>query len=379
MAAMAEPFSLQPTAGPQHFQPQHEQAAQLAQLTARNQELEAQVQALSQSERRYQAMLLAVPDHIMRISRAGIYLDFIKAKHIGVLLDVSSRIGRSVREVLPSALAAQYLTAIDQAIATQQPQTFEYELVVAGKPAEYEARVVHSGPDEALLLVRDISTRKAMERALRSEQERSEQLLHSILPRAISDRLKAAPGAIADGFEDVTVLFADLVGFTQMSSLVSPAHVVALLNQVFSRFDALSEKYGLEKIKTIGDAYMVAGGIPLPHPHHTEVVCNMALEMIQVVADIAQLEQRELAVRIGINAGPVVAGIIGTRKFSYDLWGDTVNIASRMESHGLPAHIQVTQAVHDRAGTSFVFEPRAKIVLKGRGEMQTYWLVKKTG
>ncbi|HPH25510.1 MAG TPA: adenylate/guanylate cyclase domain-containing protein, partial [Pseudomonadota bacterium] len=293
--------------------------------------------------------------------------------------DVSSRIGRSVREVLPSALAAQYLAAIDQAIATQQPQTFEYELVVAGKPAEYEARVVHSGPDEALLLVRDISTRKAMERALRSEQERSEQLLHSILPRAISDRLKAAPGAIADGFEDVTVLFADLVGFTQMSSLVSPAHVVALLNQVFSRFDALSEKYGLEKIKTIGDAYMVAGGIPLPHPHHTEVVCNMALEMIQVVADIAQLEQRELAVRIGINAGPVVAGIIGTRKFSYDLWGDTVNIASRMESHGLPAHIQVTQAVHDRAGTSFVFEPRAKIVLKGRGEMQTYWLVKKTG
>jgi class 3 adenylate cyclase/CheY-like chemotaxis protein len=212
-------------------------------------------------------------------------------------------------------------------------------------------------------------------RRLLEEQGKSERLLLNILPRPIAERLKQSEGVIADNFPDVTVLFADIVDFTKLSARVPPADVVAMLNEVFSKFDQLAEKHGLEKIKTIGDAYMVVGGLPTPRPDHAEAVADMALDMRGAVAGQHRATGGLLTVRIGIHTGPVIAGVIGTKKFIYDLWGDTVNIASRMESLGAPASIQVTAATYERLRGRYVFEGRGTVQVKGKGEMVTYQLV----
>ena len=213
------------------------------------------------------------------------------------------------------------------------------------------------------------------------EQVKSERLLLNILPAPIAARLKQSqeqlvqPGApIADGFSDVTVLFADIVGFTELSSRVAPETMVGLLNQIFSRFDQLAEEHGLEKIKTIGDAYMVVGGLPKPRADHAIAIAAMALDMQQAINQFNQTAQQAFEIRIGINTGPVVAGVIGIKKFIYDLWGDTVNIASRMESHGVAGGIQVTTATYDCLKQDYYFEPRGAIAIKGRGPMETHWL-----
>ncbi len=173
----------------------------------------------------------------------------------------------------------------------------------------------------------------------------------------------------------MTILFADIVKFTELSSQVSPEELVSLLNEIFSAFDRLTERYGLEKIKTIGDAYMVAGGIPNTRPDHAEAVANMALDMRLEIAEFNKRNNCNCNIRIGINTGPVVAGVIGTKKFIYDLWGDTVNVASRMESHGMPGAIQVTADTYEMLRDRFEFEPRGKITIKGKGEMMTYLLI----
>ncbi|MGK7890968.1 MAG: VanZ family protein [Leptolyngbyaceae cyanobacterium] len=209
---------------------------------------------------------------------------------------------------------------------------------------------------------------------LGTEKEKSEQLLLNILPEPIAQRLKESPNSIADGFPEVTILFADIVGFTTLSAQLPPAEVVDLLNQIFSEFDALTDRYHLEKIKTIGDSYMVAGGLPSPRPDHTEAIANLSLDMVHQLQTINQSLSNPLSMRIGIHTGPVVAGVIGTKKFIYDLWGDTVNLASRMESHGQPGTIQVSQAVRDRLQATHILEPRGIIDIKGKGEMATYWL-----
>jgi class 3 adenylate cyclase len=191
-----------------------------------------------------------------------------------------------------------------------------------------------------LVLGEAVRSRQALDREHRlllAEEERSERLLLNVLPAPIAERLKQGEGVIADAFPEVTVLFADLVDFTRRSQQVSPAQVVATLNELFSAFDRLAQRHGLEKIKTIGDAYMVAGGLPNPRPDHAQAVAEMALAMQEEVAGRADPSGQPLQVRIGIDTGPVEAGVIGTSKFSYDLWGDTVNTASRMESHGSPA------------------------------------------
>ncbi|MEG3925579.1 MULTISPECIES: adenylate/guanylate cyclase domain-containing protein [unclassified Microcoleus] len=222
--------------------------------------------------------------------------------------------------------------------------------------------------------VQDITTRKQAEAALRLEQEKSDRLLLNVLPQAIADRLKQDQSIIADTFSEVTVLFADIVGFTQISSQISPPELVSLLNDIFSTFDRLAEKHGLEKIKTIGDAYMVVGGLPMPRSDHAEAIAQMALDMQQAIIDFSNTHNQDFSIRIGINTGPVVAGVIGIKKFIYDLWGDTVNTASRMESHGLPGCIQVTSAIYDILQDKYVFESRGAIEVKGKGEMNTYFL-----
>ncbi|MBT9316468.1 adenylate/guanylate cyclase domain-containing protein [Leptothoe spongobia] len=213
--------------------------------------------------------------------------------------------------------------------------------------------------------------------ALRVEQEKSEQLLLNILPQEIASRLKQSPGTIADNFQEVTVLFADIVGFTQLSSNIGPSETVEFLNAVFSLFDDLSDYYGLEKIKTIGDAYMVAGGLPNPRMDHLDATADMALAMQKQVADLKNSNFKSVSLRIGIHSGPVVAGVIGTKKFIYDLWGDTVNIASRMESHGEARHIQVTETVYQALKHRYNFEERGMTAVKGKGKMMTYWLLEK--
>jgi adenylate cyclase len=214
-------------------------------------------------------------------------------------------------------------------------------------------------------------------RALALEQERSERLLLNVLPASIAARLKQTQGVIADAFPDATVLFADIVDFTPRSQQLGPAQVVAVLNELFSVFDQLARQRGLEKIKTIGDAYMVAGGLPDPRPDHVEAVAEMALAMREEVARRSDPSGRPLQVRIGIDTGPVVAGVIGTSKFSYDLWGDTVNTASRMESDGVAGCIQVTARTWKRLRDGYRFERRGSIHIKGKGEMVTYFLVAK--
>jgi class 3 adenylate cyclase len=199
-------------------------------------------------------------------------------------------------------------------------------------------------------------------------------LLLNILPKPIAARLKRGQKTIADSYDEVTVLFADIVDFTTMSAAASPVAVVDKLNEVFSEFDTLAARYGLEKIKTIGDAYMVAGGLPVPRPDHVAAVVAFAVEMLEVVGRHRSWTGDPIRLRVGINTGPVVAGVIGHQKFIYDLWGDAVNVASRMESNGMASQIQVTAAVKERLDGRYALEERSPIYIKGKGEMVTYLL-----
>jgi guanylate cyclase len=220
-----------------------------------------------------------------------------------------------------------------------------------------------------------VEQRERAHRALEAERERSERLLLNVLPGPIAERLKFGTGVIADQYDTVSVLFADLVGFTERSLGMAAEELVDLLDQIFSAFDRLADAERVEKIKTIGDAYMVAGGLPEPRPDHLDAVARMALAMRDEVAAIAERTGLGwLAVRIGIDTGPVVAGVIGRRKFIYDLWGDTVNTASRMESHGLPGEIQVTDRVAAALGDGFALRPRGPSDVKGKGTMTTFLL-----
>ncbi|MFL6417124.1 MAG: adenylate/guanylate cyclase domain-containing protein [Bryobacteraceae bacterium] len=202
----------------------------------------------------------------------------------------------------------------------------------------------------------------------------NENLLLNILPGPIADRLKSGETTIADHYSEVTVLFADIVGFTTMSQNREPTEIVALLNGLFTRFDAIASKHGIEKIKTIGDAYMAVAGLPNPERNHSKRMVDMALEMLEAVEHYGTQVGIPLAIRIGINAGPVAAGVIGTSKFIYDLWGDTVNMASRMESTGVPGAIQVTRAIYEKLEGDYTFQSRGLIQVKGKGSYET-WLV----
>ncbi len=224
-------------------------------------------------------------------------------------------------------------------------------------------------------IVQDITERKLSEQALKAEQEKSENLLLNILPKAIVQQLKMGNNAIASRSDNVTILFADIVDFTTLSTRVSPHELVNMLNEIFSSFDMLADRLGLEKIKTIGDAYMVVGGLPTSRPDHAEAIAEMALAMRKAIANFKRDDDVAFRLRIGINTGAVVAGVIGIRKFIYDLWGDAVNIASRMESHGLADGIQVTESSYELLKDKYDFWHRGKIFIKGRGEMDTYMLL----
>jgi class 3 adenylate cyclase len=219
---------------------------------------------------------------------------------------------------------------------------------------------------------------RARERALVElgvERAKSERLLLNVLPASVASRLKESDEVIADGFGAATVLFADIVGFTPLAQELAPADAVVLLDRVFAGWDGLAARYGVEKIKTIGDAYMVAAGLPSEREDHAEAIADMALEMGNEAERCAGQSGRQLEVRIGIDTGPVVAGVIGRAKFTYDLWGDTVNTASRMESHGVPGAIQVTERTYERLRERYDLRRRGTIEVKGKGPMTTYLLL----
>jgi adenylate cyclase len=215
---------------------------------------------------------------------------------------------------------------------------------------------------------------QAFVQQIQAEQEKSERLLLNILPKPIAERLKQGHSTIAESFPEVTVLFADLVDFTALAARTPPAELIRLLNEVFSAFDDLVEHHGLEKIKTIGDSYMVAGGLPIPRDDHAEVMAELALDMQAEIARINHGKREPLAIRIGMHSGSVIAGVIGTKKFIYDLWGDTVNTASRMETYGVSGCIHASAAVYERLQELYLFENRGMIEVKGKGAMTTYLL-----
>ena len=222
---------------------------------------------------------------------------------------------------------------------------FERDLVIAGKSRELEA-----------------------------EKTKTDTLLRNVLPASVASELLARPGTMAEEVQDTTVLFADLVGFTPLAARLSAAEVVRHLNEIFLRFDALAERHGIEKVKTIGDAYMAVGGLPVPQDDHAERSVRLGLDMVAATREYAQQSGLPLALRVGVHSGPVVAGVIGRTRLSYDLWGDTVNVASRMEQHGLPDTVQVSEATWSLVADSFVGTPRGDVNLRGRGEVRA-WIV----
>jgi class 3 adenylate cyclase len=262
-----------------------------------------------------------------------------------------------------------------------------------------------SSLSELLSLGMEAQERRRAEDDLKVEKMRSERLLLNVLPKAIAERLKSSPiytptsipikstseiftnstlsklkpsgTIVADTFEEVTVLFGDIVSFTEFASSVSANELVHMLNEIFSEFDRLVDFYGLEKIKTIGDSYMAVGGLPVPRSDHAEAVASMALDMQQSISKFIRPDGSPFNLRIGIHTGQAVAGVIGKKKFIYDLWGDTVNIASRMESHGMAGCIQVTEVTYQVLKDKFQFAPQKKIEIKGKGEMITYFLIGK--
>jgi class 3 adenylate cyclase len=242
-------------------------------------------------------------------------------------------------------------------------------------------RVNFSGDDELSYLAGQInqmlSELEISAKDLAIQQEKAERLLKNILPEDIVSQLKDNYQTIANSFGEVTILFADIVGFTQISAQITPDQLVSLLNSIFSEFDLLTDQLGLEKIKTIGDAYMVVGGLPIPRTDHAEAIADFALEMQKIIGKFYQATGEQLEIRIGINTGPAVAGVIGLRKFVYDLWGDAVNTASRMESSGLPGKIQVSADTYEKLKGKYYLEKRGLIEVKGKGQMETFWLINK--
>ncbi len=247
-------------------------------------------------------------------------------------------------------------------------------------PAWFESTMVAlnvtvTGAVVFMLLVQFVRQREEALAELRVEQDRAETLLLNILPRSIADKLKADASTIADQFAAASILFADVVDFTPLSVRLQPAEVVGILDDLFTHFDMLAEHYDVEKIKTIGDCYMVAAGVPTPRADHARVMALMALDMRDAMRSEAAMGHLGLEIRIGINSGPVVAGVIGRKRFLYDLWGDAVNMASRMESHGTPGQIQVTQATYELLCDEFELERRGTVPIKGKGDVETWYLV----
>lgn len=271
-------------------------------------------------------------------------------------------------------IPAIMLTALDDANSTVRCLEAGAEDYV---PKPFNAVVLQARISASLEKKRLRDQERAYLIEIQNERAKSDRLLLNVLPKAIADRLKAGERTIVDSFIDATVVFADIAGFTQIAGRQSPQRTAQLLNEIFSNFDTIADQFKLEKIKTIGDAYMVVAGVPVVREDHAAACAAAAFEMLESMRAFNRRHNLNWAIRVGMNSGPVVAGIIGTRKFSYDLWGDTVNIASRMESHGQPGRIQVSESTRKLLKDAYEYEPQGTIAIKNAGDMPTYFLRRK--
>ena len=353
-------------------------ATQLGSLIQRKQTEEA----LRMAEEKYHSIVENAVEGIFQVSLSGQYLSANSALARIYGYDSPADLINSVQDISQQLYVNpnhyQEFTAAIEA----DNQVKDFESLVYRKDGSTiwiseSTRAVRERDGKLLYYegtVSEITERKLIQEALKFEQEQAEKLLLNLLPAPIAKRLQQGEYLIAERFEEVSVLFADLVGFTEFSARKTPEELVSILNIIFSWFDELAQRYGLEKIKTIGDAYMVVGGLPTFRPDHASAVAQMALAMQAAMVSINTQIGETFTLRIGINTGPVVAGVIGLNKFIYDLWGDTVNTASRMEANGIPGEIQVTATTYERLKGQFFLEERGLIPIKGKGEMITYLL-----
>ena len=355
--------------------------------------------ALKENEEYLRLIINNIPQQIFWKDRNLVFLgcnkNWAKAAEID---DPDSVIGKTDFDFFRDPQVAEHFRELDQKI--MDDDTPQLHIIAKKQRPSSDGNVIwldinkipihdHNGNVIGILgVLDDITERKLAQEALRAEQEKSEKLLLNILPKVIADKLKEDDSEhIAEQFDNVTILFADIVGFTTLSSQLSPRELVDILNEIFSTFDQLLEKHNLEKIKTIGDAYMIVGGLPVARKNHAHAIANMALDMIEEISNFQyhclyqdiknQYNCPNLQIRIGINTGSVVAGVIGMKKFIYDLWGDTVNVASRMESQGEPGKIQITHSTYEELKNDYILETRGIINVKGKGEMPSYWLLGK--
>ena len=329
-----------------------------------------------------QTLIDAIPSPVFYKDAAGIYLGCNRAFEGYIGLARKELVGKSVFEISPRELAERYFEADEKLLACGPGVVQQYEAgvryadgthhdVIFFKATFANRRGELGGIIGTML---DITDRKIAEGKLAEAMADSERLLRSVLPETIANRLKQSPGVIADSFAEASVLFADVVGFTSLAERMSAPALVGILNEVFSAFDAIVAERGAEKIKTIGDAYMVVAGVPEPRSDHAEVIAEVALAMRDRIGAISAEAGAKLELRLGLHTGPVVAGVIGTHKFLYDLWGDTVNTASRMESHGIPGEIHITEAMRAKLDPHYTFVDRGRVAIKGKGEMPTFLL-----
>ncbi|NJL02444.1 MAG: response regulator [Spirulinaceae cyanobacterium SM2_1_0] len=330
--------------------------------------------ALQASETELRALFAAMSDTIAVFDRDGTCLKIAPTRST-VHWPASTTV-QTIDDLFPPEQATQHRDCIQQVLAQRTAQTVEYFLQVNGADRWFSANVSPLSDTAVIWVARDVTESKRAQQALRYQQERSEHLLLNILPEPIARRLKDEESTIADSFDNVTVIFADLVNFTEFSTQISSTELVEVLNTIFSEFDYVAARHGLEKIKTIGDAYMAVAGLPTPRSDHANAVARMALDLLDFIKEFSTQTGENFSLRIGINSGSVVAGVIGVSKFGYDLWGDTVNVASRMESQGTPGKIQVTANTYDLLKTDYEFEERGEVEVKGKGRMKTYWLLK---
>jgi adenylate cyclase len=345
-------------------------------------ERKAAQEALRLSEQRYQSIIENAIEGFFQTTASG---RFINANpSLARILGYSSpeELITCIKDISQQVYVEpkhrdEFIAAIQQ-----KDSVFEFEFQVYRKDRSViwiseNSRAVRNAAGTLLYYegtVSDITVRKVTQEAIRYQQKQSDQLLLNILPEPIAEQLKQYPSIIADSFESVSVMFADIVGFTEFSARTSPKELVKILNLIFSKFDQLAERHGLEKIKTIGDAYMVVAGLPTPRLDHATAIAQMALDMQAEIVNLAKETGEAFKLRIGINSGPAVAGVIGIKKFFYDLWGDTVNVASRMESQGVDGAIQVSTATYELLRDEYLLEKRGVISVKGKGEMTTYLL-----
>jgi adenylate cyclase len=338
---------------------------------------------LRQSEEELQAFFDAMMAVVLVYDRRGVCLR-VAGTHPAISRQaLFAQVGKPLQAVMSIEQATTHFSAIQSALRRKEMVQADYQTRIGNKMYWFDAQISPLSDDTVVWVARDITQQKRVEQGLRLETDRSERLLHNILPGPIVKRLKEDNKAIAEHYESATILFADIVGFTSTAAQRPPIVLVKWLNEIFSAFDQLADQFGVEKIKTIGDAYMAAAGLPVPRPDHAAAIAQMALAMQAATEKFA--DDPPLSIRIGIHTGPVVAGVIGKRKFIYDLWGDTVNVASRMESTGKAGQVQITEATYEQLQAYQQLNPQAKglfnlkkrgiISVKGRGKMKTYWLM----